>query len=81
MRDYVGQSPRGARWFIARSRDQLPGVTADDGRERCAVRQFGRREDQAEFPHIVVPDSALRCCEEQVPRQVEFINVGYTGAV
>src|SRR5215469_2959507 len=89
VHNYVGQSPRGARRFIARSRtnflgitaDEFPGVTAYDSRERRAVRQFGRCENQAEFPHIVVPHGALRCCEEQVPRLVEFVNVGYTGAI
>ena len=40
---------------VARSWDQLPGVTVYDGLEGCAVSLCGRCEDEADFSHVVVP--------------------------
>src|SRR5215471_8357024 len=76
-----GSLPDHGTSFLGVTADKLPGGPAYDSRERCAVGQFGRCEDQTEFPHIVVPDGVLRCGEKQVPRLVELANVGYTCAV
>jgi hypothetical protein len=59
----------------------LPCVAVDDSRKGCAVGQHGGREEEAELPHVGIPDQRHRRGKEQVPRRVVLAKCGCTGAV